>query len=170
MSNKTMTFTARSQDNPEKMATFTLQNGSISMQLADALVSQVKQAFNVLDDDGDKKTLQKWLETNDMSAQPETEPIPVQDFEANLEDDSFQTIAWLREGGLRLAPVMLNWHHVDNPTGAEAFVEELQKRQKTASKHRKFPSIFDHWIAWFVAAAVLIALPVVFIRRWQAKA
>ncbi len=171
MNDHTLTFTARSQEDPEKIATFTLQNGSVALQLGETLVKQVAQTFDAWQDAEEKVRLQTWLKpivTGSM--QRLAEPIPVQDFDANLEEDSFQTIAWLRAGGLRLAPVMLNWHHVDNPDGAEAFVEELQVRRQKATELHTLPSIFDYWITWALATMIVAVLPVIFIRWQRAKA
>lgn len=170
MNENTMTFTARSREKPEKMATFTLQNGNVTLQLGDALLASVEQVFDTLSDD-EAVSLRSWLKPiTTGSMEHLAEPIPVQDFDANLEEDSFQTVAWLRAGGLRLAPVMLNWQHVDNPDGAKAFVEELQERQQKANKLQKLPSIFDYWITWVIATILLVVMPVVFIRRRQRPA
>ena len=169
MKDKTMTFTARSREKPEKVATFTMEDGGVCVQLGDALLAQVKRAFDALADE-EAKELKSLLQPGENSAMHGLEePIPVQDFNAQLEDDSFQTVAWLRAGGLRLAPVMLNWRHVDNPDAAEAFVKELEERQQKASEIHKFPGIFDYWITWVLAAVMLIALPVIFIRRRMAE-
>ena len=45
MKENTFTYTARSAQDPEKMAMFTLHNGSVSVQLGNTLVEQAEEAY-----------------------------------------------------------------------------------------------------------------------------
>jgi hypothetical protein len=160
----TFTYTARSADNPDKMAMFTLHNGSVSIQLGNALLEQVEEAYESFRV-GDDRTLSTWIKPLATgSLQQLLEPIPLKDFDAELKDDTLQTTAWLRAGGLRLAPVMMNWKQVDNPAGAEAFMEALDARKQETSAKRRLPNPFDYWAGWVVAGIVSLVLPLVMWR------
>lgn len=166
MKKDTFTYTARSSDNPEKVATFTLHNGSVSLELGNALVEQVEQAFDaMLEGESKSNKFRAWMRPAATgSAQGMIKPVPINDFDAHAEDDSLQATAWVRAGGLRLAPVTLNWQHVDNPSGARAFAEEVKQRREAEEQSGRLPGIFDYWITWLVTAVLFIVLPVVFLR------
>lgn len=160
MKENTMTYTARSAENPEKMAMFTLHNGSVSIQLGNALLEQVEEAYDNFRI-GDDRTLATWIKPLATgSLQQLLEPIPLADFDAELKDDSLQTTAWLRAGGLRLAPVMMNWTQVDNPEGAEAFMEALEARKRELDEDG-LPNPFDYWIGWMLIGVASLVLPLV---------
>lgn len=167
MKENTFTYTARSAENPDKMAMFTLHNGSVSIQLGNALLEQVEQAYESFRVDDDR-TLSTWLKPIATgSLQQLMEPIPIEDFDAELKDETLQTTAWLRAGGLRLAPVMMNWRHVDNVAGAEAFMEALEKRREELGETRRFPNPFDYWAGWIIMGLVSIVLPIILIRQFM---
>lgn len=163
MKENTVTYTARSTDNPDKMAMFTLHNGSVSIQLGNALLEQVEEAYESFRV-GDERTLSTWIKPIATgSLQQLLEPIPLEDFDAEFKDDTLQTTAWLRAGGLRLAPVMMNWKHVDNPAGAAAFLDELETRKSEISDSR-LPDPFDYWAGWLVLGIASLVLPLVIYR------
>ncbi len=159
----TLTYTARSANDPDKMATFTLHNGSMSIQLGNALLEQVEEVYESFRVDDDR-TLSTWIKPLATgSLQQLLEPIPLEDFDAEFKNDTLQTTAWLRAGGLRLAPVMMNWDHVDNPAGAAAFLEALDDR-KSGLSNRRIPNPFDYWAGWLMVAVTAVALPLVVMK------
>jgi len=172
MKENTFTYTARSAGDPGKMAMFTLHNGSVSIDLGNALMEQVGEAYDSASDEAkDDQKLTTWVKPAATGAiQKLIKPIPLADFDAEMSDDgALQTTAWLRTGGLRLAPVMMTWQAVDNPEGAEAFVTELQNRKETIQDKNMPLSLMDYWASWIVIGIMSIALPILFIRQWQKR-
>lgn len=166
MKENTMTFTARSAENPDKMAMFTLHNGSVSIQLGNALLEQVEEAYDNFRA-GDDRTLATWIKpVATGTLQQLLEPIPLADFDAELKDETLQTTAWLRAGGLRLAPVMMSWQQVDNPAGAEAFMTALVARKKELDEER-LPNPFDYWIGWVLLGVASLVLPLAIYRLFR---
>mgnify|MGYP001822878034 CR=1 FL=1 len=161
----TFTFTARNIEDPNRLATFTLQNGSVAMLLGDALVEQVESAMEALDEE-QRTQIRTWLQPAATGAvQAAIKPIPVNDFNADLSaDGDFHTTAWVRAGGLRLAPVRISWDQVDNPQGAAAFVQELERRQENMSAEKTGTGPFDYWATWLLFAGVAILTPLILWR------
>lgn len=165
MSEKTMTFTARSAFDPDKTATFTLQNGSVAIDFGEKLLRQAEEAIASFSDD-EANVLQNVAKPAlSASMQKLLEPFPVQDFTAELDGERLQAQAWVRAGGLRLAPVMFHWDHVDNPEGAAAFVSELERRQSAASSINRFPGALDYWAIWVLAGITAVLLPILLWRK-----
>lgn len=165
MKENTFTYTARSTQNPEKMAMFTLHNGSVSVQLGNALMEQAEEAYESFRDEDDTP-LTTWIKPLATgSLQRFLEPIPLEDFDADLKDKALQTTAWIRAGGLRLMPVMMTWQDVDNPDGANAFVNELQERKDAIASTGTLPDLFDYWASWMVIGLMTIALPIMLMRQ-----
>ncbi len=160
----TLTYTARGADDPDNMATFTLHNGSISIQLGNALLEQVEEVYETFRV-GDDRTLSTWIKPLATgSLQQLLEPIPLEDFDAEFKDDTLQTTAWLRAGGLRLAPVMMKWEQVDNPAGAAAFLEALDDRKSGLDDSHRLPNPFDYWAGWAILTIVTLTLPFVIVK------
>ncbi len=160
-----MTFMARSAYDPEKTATFTLQNGSVAIDFGEKLRQQAEEALASLDDDqaNTLRTVAKPVVS--ASVQKLMEPFPVQDFSAELDGERLQAQAWVRAGGLRLMPIMFHWDHVDNPEGAAAFVSELERRQAAASNISRLPGALDYWAIWALAGLMTILIPILFWRQ-----
>jgi hypothetical protein len=162
----TFTFTARSIDNPDKVATFTLQNGHVSVELGSAMMEQVERVFDAFDGTESSRLI-SWLEPAAAGALRKVEqPIPLADFEADIHGERMQATAWLRAGGLRLAPIMATWKQVDNPAGAQAFVNELHDRREMIAESDRRPALFDYWISWVAAGLMSITLPLIWWRLW----
>ncbi len=152
MKENSFTYTARSNENPEKTATFTLQNGSVSVQLGNAILEQLEGAADAHDPE-EGINMVDWAKPMAAGAvQKMLRPLPVNDFDAAVDGNEFHATAWVRTGGLRLAPLTITWNDVDNPEAAQAFVKELNDRQKTAVSTHKLPSIFDYWATWIIAS------------------
>jgi hypothetical protein len=171
MKDNTFTYTARSAQNPEKMAMFTLHNGSVSVQLGNVLMEQVEEAYESFQEEGeDEKRLTAWIKPFATgSLQRFLKPIPLEDFDADVKNDALQATAWIRAGGLRLAPVMMTWEDVDNPEGADAFVSELQERKEShaVADRNWLPDPFDYWASWIMMGLIAIVLPIVLLRQFK---
>lgn len=173
MKENTFTYTARSAQDPEKMAMFTLHNGSVSVQLGNAIMEQAEEAYESFreGDEDDSKRLAGFIKPMATgSVQRFLQPIPLEDFDADVKEDAMQATAWIRAGGLRLAPVMMTWQDVDNPAGAKAFVSELQERKKAMTNDAgRLPDPFDYWASWIVVGLITIMLPIVLIRQFKKR-
>lgn len=168
MESNTYTYTARSREKPEKMATFTLNNGNISVELGNALLEYLEKRAEAEETAGGIP-LSDWAKPVTIGAlQKIAQPLPINDFDAAMGgEESLQTTIWLRSGGLRLAPIMTSWDAVDNPVAARAFVEEVNKRQQTADPINALPSVLDYWGTWLATGASLIVLVVMLSRLRQ---
>lgn len=161
---QTTTFTARGAYDPDKLATFTLQNGSVRVEFGEALLEQTEEALSKLDAEaGPVASFARPLATASM--QTIMSPFDVQDFSAAVDGDSFQGVGWVRAAGLRLVPIVFKWRHVDNPAAAAAFVSELEARQRQKPANRRFPALWDYWAGWLTTAAALVALPLLLWQR-----
>jgi hypothetical protein len=170
MKDNTFTFTARSATDPEKMATFTLHNGSVSIELGNMLVQQVGEAYDNFRDEETGQKFATWIKpATTGTLQKLVEPIPLRDFDAEISDEALQTTAWIRTGGLRLAPVMMTWEEVDNRMGAQAFVDELQDRKELSEKAGSWPDPLDYWASWILITIMTIAFPILVIRLWKKR-
>lgn len=164
MSENTFTFTARSQEDPDRLAMFTLRNGEISVQLGHAMVEQVEGAFDAMHSDVENK-FKAWLKpVATGSLLRIMKPFPLRDFNAEMSDDTLHITAWMRVGGLRLAPVIMKWEQVDNPNGAEAFVEEVQERKAAQETGSSLTKPLDYWMTWGLVVMAMVVVPVVFWR------
>jgi hypothetical protein len=165
MEENTFTFTARSGANPDKSATFTLNNGTVAVELGNALVEQISKAYDSFSDEEAVQRVSSWFKPAATGTlQKMIEPISLTDFDAEMSGDALQTTAWIRAGGLRLAPVMMTWQDVDNPEGAQAFVDELRDRKEQVEQITSAPDPFDYWISWLVMGLAALAVPILLIR------
>jgi hypothetical protein len=170
MKENTFTYTARSAEDPNKMAMFTLHNGSVSVELGNAILEQVGEAYDTFSDEKSDKSLKSWIKPAATgSIQKLIKPIPLADFDAEMSGEALQTTAWIRAGGLRLAPVMMTWQEVDNPAGAQAFVTELKNRKEVIEDDRHRPAPLDYWASWIAIGLMSVALPVIILRQWRRR-
>lgn len=168
MKEKTFTYTARSAVDPEKMAMFTLHNGNVSVDLGNTLVEQLDEAYQTIDDEEVEKSFTTWIKPAATGAiQKLIKPVPLADFDAEMSGDGLQATAWIRAGGLRLAPVMMTWQDVDNPAGAQAFVKELHDRKASIQDELTHPAPLDYWVSWILIGVMTIALPILFVKQWR---
>lgn len=166
MSENTYTYTARSATEPGKIATFTLRDGNVSVEFGNALVEQLGEAYQTFREEERIDSLKAWIRpATTGTMQRLTEPIPLVDFDAEIEDRTLQATAWIRAGGLRLAPIMLTWQEVDNVDSAHAFVDQLQNRKDSLRDDISQPAPPDYWISWVVIALLLILAPLYFLRK-----
>lgn len=167
MSEGTFTFTARSAQNPDQMATFTLQGDTVTVQLGNAILERVEHAFDSVQGEAPNR-FTNWIEPAATGAlQKVMQPISLVDFDANMSGDALNIVAWIRVGGLRLAPIVVTWKQVDNPAGAEAFVAEIQQRRKTVLEEGKVPDVTDYWATWILLGIITTILPLLWWRMLQ---
>lgn len=166
--NKTYTYTARNIENPEQVVTFTLHDSRISVGLGTPL-EHVERALNLTETEGVESESEGkpkvWLKPLAISlVEKSTRPIGITDVKANAVDDWLQVKAWIRTGGLRLAPITLIDGHVDNAEAAHAFVKEIHERKANLETPILFRAL-DYWITW-VFAGLFTA---VFFQIWRRR-
>jgi hypothetical protein len=165
----TYTYTARSADNPDEVVTFTLHDHGMSVGVSAPLgnVDRALQARGSADtEEGPSDHIQPLLKPVAVSAlERATHPFKVADVDASEEDGGLQVAAWVRAGGLRLAPVIFSMDHVDNADAARAFVKELDARKESVRRPGPFPGPLDYWATWFAAGLSMIVALAVWLRK-----
>ncbi|MBS1253790.1 MAG: hypothetical protein MAG451_02843 [Anaerolineales bacterium] len=160
----TYTYTARSAEDPAEMATLTLHDHRLSVELGGALLEQVEKLFQGGEATEDGR-LPPWLvPTIAWLVQQALRPFSVADVSASVKGDGLWVTAWLRIAGLRLAPLTVGWKRVDNPDAARSFVKELNKRKVSAAHPGKYPGPFDYWASWVLVGFLLVVLPLRWLR------
>jgi len=147
---KTYTYTARNINNPDRVATFTLYDGHMRVNLT-GLLDQANTVAGSEEKPDELKHQMKLLAKPTLLKLKEgiSGPVHVNDINAAIDDDRLRVTLWPRVAGLRLAPVQLKMGQVDNEEAAEAFVDELEQRKETTeSDTRKFFGPLDYWIGW----------------------
>ncbi len=176
---ETYTYTARSAENPERVVTFTLRGSRLSVGVG-APLEQVEQAIRLgrgkepeaveegVEAEIEVKEAERpklWLRPLAVSLiERGTRPVHVDDVATSVADDWLQVRAWIRAGGLRLAPITLIDGRVDNPVAAQDFVEEVRER-KTVTGFNLF-GLLDYWVTWIVAGTFALAM----FQKWRRKA
>lgn len=159
---QTFTYTARSLNNPDRVITFTLYNSHLRVNLT-GLVEQAGKISKAEDKPAEiaeqiKTQAQPVLTkiTEEMS-----EPVHVNDVNANLSDEHLKVTMWQRLAGLRLAPVIFNMGKIDNEAAAKGFIKELEQRQAKEEQAGRFFGPLDYWFGWLG-----IVLLIGFLLRW----
>lgn len=161
----TYTYTARSAEHPEHLATFTLTDHQMIVDPGTSL-QQIQEKLVGAANAGNKagaavrliKPAALW------AMQRVIQPFPLDDVAVKQSGDDLHVIAWTRARGLRLAPVMLAWDHVDNSEAAEQFVAEVEARKAAATQVAALPGPLDYWLAW-LGGAIALALGVLILLR-----
>ena len=164
MAENTFTFTARGMQDPDKMATFTLQNGSVSVQLGNALLSEMVDVTETYQAEKTVDMADLTKATVVGATHKLLRTLPLQDFEADMDGQSLHTTTWVRKGGLRTIPVSMTWQEVDNPEAARAFVQEVGERKEQLPNVQQLPSILDYWVSWLALGLSGLVLFSVFMR------
>lgn len=161
---ETYTYTARSALDPSEVVTFTLHDHRLSVDPGVAL-EHVEQALETLGDeeeaereegDGYRPT---WTKPTAVSLlEKRLSPFHVRDLDASLKGANLRVIAWMRAGGLLLAPVIFTVEQVDNPGAAEAFVKELKHRKQSVEQSGRLPGLMDYWAGWMLVGLFVLAL------------
>lgn len=155
---KTYTYTARNINDINKVVTFTLYDGHMRVGLTGLL----DQAQTVAHSEKKSNEIKHQIAVQSKPAllrlkEEISGPVNVKDVNANLDGDRLKVTMWPRIGGLRLAPVRVNMGQIDNQDAAEAFVDELDRRQETKADNKRFLGPLDYWIGW-LGVALLIGL------------
>ncbi len=147
----TYTYTARSAENPEQIITFTLRKHYLEIAPGGAL-EKIEQAIaGATDEETAGPAHHLWLKPAAINLlERGTSPFRVQDVHARVDGDRLSLSAWLRPGGLRLAPVPLMHGRVDNADAAQAFVAEVEKRQEEAGMTSPLFAWMDYWATWAI--------------------
>ena len=104
------------------------------------------------------------------AAQKVLHTMPIYDFDAELDEQTLHTTAWIRTGGLRAVPMSVTWDEVDNPEAAHAFVKEVNKRKKLAPQANKMPAALDYWASWIamsISGLVFMVTMYRLLKRFQ---
>lgn len=162
---QTFTYTARSIEDPDKVITFTLYDGHMRVNLTGLL----EQAGMISEADDKPAEIADQIKTQAKPVltkitQDISEPVHVNDVNASLSDEHLKVTMWQRLAGLRLAPIMFNMGKIDNEAAAEAFVDELEKRQAEEEHAGKFFGPLDYWFGWLG-----IVLLIGFLIRWPQR-
>jgi hypothetical protein len=170
----TYTYTARSADNPEEVVTFTLHDHSLSVGVG-APLEHVDRALHAASDETQEdpaEVIKPLLKPVVVSAlERTTEPFNLADVNVNAEYGGLRVAAWVRAGGLRLAPVTFSIDRVDNADAAEAFMREVEARKVSALSPGKLPGPLDYWATWLVAGATTMAVLAMWLgRRYRQSA
>lgn len=155
----TYTYTARSSDDPQKIITFTLREEYLEVNLTGMLDS----IGEVVSDEEKGDMIKAQVKTQAKPAalkvmEAFSGPIHISDVKGEVEGDKLKLRVWKRMGGLRAAPILLDFASVDNPEAAKAFVAELNERKQKAEHLGRFFGPLDYWLGWIALAVVLIVL------------
>lgn len=169
MKTQTFTYTARSAVHPERVITFTLHDHSLSLDLG-APLEQIERAIQAQEGEEGQDEESRWLRPIALSMlQRGASPFALDDVEAEVDGGGLSVTAWIRAGGLRLAPLIMTWNQVDNPAGAEAFVRELDRRKQKAPEQSSLGGPFDYWFSWLLGGLIGIVFLAVGLRSWLKK-
>jgi hypothetical protein len=153
----TYTYTARSAENPDHLATFTLTDHQMIIDPGTSLQQIQEKLAGLGDTDSKGDAAARLLKPAALWAmQRIAQPFALDDVAVNSSGDDLHVRAWVRAGGLRLAPVMMAWNNVDNDVAAEQFTAEVQARKAQATRAAALPGPMDYWLGWLVAAFALI--------------
>ena len=158
----TYTYTARHEQDPEKVITFTMKGEYLEINITGMLENIGK----VLAEEESKRALKEQIS---VQAKPTalkvmeelSGPIHVSDVKGDMigkEGDRLKLKVWKRVGGLRAAPIHLSFGRVDNPDAARAFVAELEDRREAADHLGRFFGPLDYWLGWLGLAVALVLL------------
>jgi hypothetical protein len=162
----TYTYTARSAENPERVVTFTFYDHHMIVDVG-APIEHAERALQARQtEDEEEYEVQPWLKPMAVSAiERSTSPFDVSDVYADVDEGHLGVTAWVRAGGLRLAPVTFDMARVDNVDAAQAFVRQLEERKSDGQGSERLPGLLDYWATWFVGAFSTVALLGAWLRR-----
>ena len=161
----TYTYTARSKDNLEHVATFTILNDVLKVNLT-GLFDQVSE---VVDAENQQQAVKHLIKSQSGSAiyklvERLSGPVNVKDVSPHFENGEFSLTFWKRIAGLRFAPLMVSMGEVDNPEAAKQFIETLQDRQELAEDPNIFSGPLDYWITW-----IGLLIGIMILLRWPKR-
>jgi hypothetical protein len=152
----TYTYTARSKDNLEHVATFTIMDDVLKVNLT-GLFDQVSDVVEAEDQEQAAKHLLKSQSDSAMYKFVErlSGPVHVKDVSPSFDNEEFSLTFWKRIAGLRVAPLIVMMGEVDNPEAARQFIETLREQQEIAEAPNVFSGPLDYWVTWI---ALLIGI------------
>ncbi len=161
----TYTYTARNEENPDRVMTFTIIENHIKVNLT----GFVDQLSDVLEEKDRKEALKHIISTQSGTAlykavERLSGPVHINDVTPSYEDGQFKLTFWNRVAGLRFAPIILSMGTVDNPEAAGQFITTLLDRQDLAETPGFFAGPLDYWATWL---ALLIG--VITLIKWPRK-
>lgn len=169
----TYTYTARSATDPSRMATFTLYDNTLAVDVGPAL-AQAGQALETAITGADtaeeleeliEPLKEVWLKPPAAWLMQRTmRPFSIADIDASAEDDQLLVRAWARAGGRRVAPITFSWDAVDNPDASHAFVDEVSRRKDAAQHPGRYTGPLDYWVTW-LGAAFLVSVAFLWLFR-----
>lgn len=159
----TYTYTARNEDNPNRVMTFTIFEDYIKVNLT-GLVDQVSE---VVEEEDRQAAVKDFLTTQTGTAlykamERLSGPVHINDVSPAYDDGQFKLTFWKRVAGLRFAPIMLSMGNVDNQEAAGQFIDTLKTRQDQADTPGIFAGPLDYWATWIamlIGVFVLIKWP-----------
>lgn len=157
----TYTYTARSAENPAHMATFTLQDGRMSVDMGAGMESIERVVHEAKEQQGAlakaKAVASELPRLQPAIARMAQSSYDIHDVSVNASGDGLSVTAWTNIGGLKAVPMMLNWSRVDNPRAAQAFAEEI-KQHKRETPDSGLPGPLDYWGTWIMGVLFGVAL------------
>jgi hypothetical protein len=161
----TYTYTARNQENPDSVVTFTIFENYMKVNLT-GLLDRVSKLGEKEDRE---KAIKTFLSTQSSSAiykalERLSGPVHINDVSPHFEEGQFKLTFWKRLAGLRVAPVTISIGNVDNPEAAGQFINTLIERQNQTESPGVFSGPLDYWATWI---GLLIGLIVLI--RWPGK-
>jgi hypothetical protein len=166
MMENTYTYTARNAEDTHEVVTFTLHNHHMSVDLG-APMENIETALE--SGAGGKEQIalhQPWAKPVTVALiEGGLRPFDISDVDADVENERLKVCAWIRAGGLRLAPIRFRLDQVDNPEATQAFVEELEQRKASAARSSRVPKWLDYWASWLFLGSLVILLPLIWLRR-----
>jgi hypothetical protein len=161
----TYTYTARNQENPDRVMTFTIIDNHIKVNLT----GFVDQLSEVLEEKERKEAIKDIISTQSGTALYKAVErlsglVHINDVTPSYEDGQFKLTFWKRVAGLRFAPIILSMGSVDNPESASQFISTLVERQDQAESPGFFAGPLDYWASW-----IALLIGVVTLIKWPRK-
>jgi hypothetical protein len=164
MMEDTYTYTARSALNPERVVTFTLYDHHMSVEVGAPLeqMERIIESRAEEEETAEAEPAQPWIKPVAAAlVERGLRPFDVTDVDAEAENGGLEVRAWVRSGGLRVAPITFAMDAVDNPDATRAFVKELDHRKQSATAVSPMPGFLDYWAGWLLISSLL------FLSAWM---
>ena len=155
----TYTYTARNNQKPDKVVTFTIFENYMKVNLT-GLIDKIS---SIAEEEDRETAIKSFLSTQSGSAlykavERLSGPVHINDVNPFLEEGTFKLTFWKRIAGLRVAPITLSIGDVDNPEAAAQFIDTLLDRQDHAEDPGVFAGPLDYWATWIGLLVGLIVL------------
>jgi hypothetical protein len=155
----TYTYTARSQENPDRAVTYTIFDDHLKVDLT-GLFDQLTE---VVDAENREEAVKEMISTHSgtglyKAIEKMSGPAHINDVYPHFDGAKLKVTFWKRLAGLRIAPVVTIMGEVDNPEAAAKFVEVLRERQDQTESPGIFAGPLDYWFTWIGLLIGVIAL------------